>query len=166
MTTDWHAAVTAGGVRPLTPEDYERIHTVIPGATRYNAKTGRLTLAWRLKATTLTQATEAALKTARAALRLAGTTKPELLDVQVRTTADHERDMQHPPAADLVGYKEAGEMLKVSRQRISELEKTRPDFPAPLARLAAGPVFTAASVRAFAERWERKRTGRPRKTTA
>ncbi|WP_316785011.1 hypothetical protein [Streptomyces sasae] len=142
LQTTRHATVTAGGVRPLAPGDYERIHSVIPGATSYNAETRRLTLAWQLKATTLTQATEAALKTERATLRLAGTTKPELLDVQVRTAADHERDIQHPPAADLVGYKEAGEMLKVSRQRISELEKTRPDFPAPLARLAAEPVFT------------------------
>jgi hypothetical protein len=49
----------------------------------------------------------------------------------------------------------------VTKQRLLQLTE-RTDFPAPMVRLAAGPVWLAASVRAFDRHWTRK-PGRPAK---
>lgn len=59
------------------------------------------------------------------------------------------------------GVSEIAATLGVSRQRISEL-RTRDDFPAPIAELAAGPMWTMSSLRRFIDAWDRK-PGRPRK---
>ncbi|MCC9307704.1 hypothetical protein LN042_11450 [Kitasatospora sp. RB6PN24] len=163
----WHAAITAADIQLITTDDYERLHAAIPGAaTRHDADTGRLTISWRLDAATLTQATDNALKTARTALRDVLGATADLVDIRVRTADDHEREARQPAPMELWGYKETAEALKVSRQRVAELEKTRPDFPQPIARTAAGPVFTAESIRQFDAGWVRARTGRPRKTEA
>jgi len=60
------------------------------------------------------------------------------------------------------GVTEIAKLLGVSRQRVSEL-RSRPDFPSPIAELAAGPVWTRRSLNHFIESWPR-RPGRPRKT--
>lgn len=49
----------------------------------------------------------------------------------------------------LVGAHEIGEMLGVSRQRVHQLV-TRPDFPAPVVKLAMGSVWSAEEVRQWA----------------
>lgn len=54
----------------------------------------------------------------------------------------------------LMGVAEVAELLQVSRQRVTQLAKT-PEFPAPSARLASGPVWESADI----ERWARE-TGR------
>lgn len=68
-------------------------------------------------------------------------------------------DLARPPER-YVGVTEVAELLGVSRQRASEL-RTRRGFPAPIAELASGPVWTASSLGRFLETWER-RPGRPR----
>lgn len=60
-----------------------------------------------------------------------------------------------------VGVSEIADLLKVSRQRVAEL-RTRADFPAPVAELAAGPVWSRSSLNRFVESWDRK-PGRPRR---
>jgi hypothetical protein len=65
----------------------------------------------------------------------------------------------------LVGVSEIAELLGVSRARVSEMARTAASFPRPVAQLASGPVWTEASVRAFAEDWPR-RPGRPRRRAA
>lgn len=62
----------------------------------------------------------------------------------------------------LLGVSEVAAKLGVSRQRLSELRR-RPDFPAPVSELAAGPVWSGASLGRFVDRWDRK-PGRPRKS--
>lgn len=57
------------------------------------------------------------------------------------------------------GVNEVAEMLGVSKQRVSEL-RMRSDFPAPVAELAAGPVWRESSLRRFVAEWPR-RPGRP-----
>lgn len=52
----------------------------------------------------------------------------------------------------LVGPHEVGDMLGVNRQRVYQLS-SRPDFPAPAARLRQGTVWVAADI----EKWARKR---------
>lgn len=50
--------------------------------------------------------------------------------------------------SELVGIAEIGELLGVSRQRVTQLAK-RDDFPAPIARLRMGPVWTLKAVRGW-----------------
>jgi len=59
-----------------------------------------------------------------------------------------------------VGVTEFAGLLGVSRQRVAQL-RDREDFPAPIAELAAGPVWTRTSLTRFVEAWPR-RPGRPR----
>lgn len=49
----------------------------------------------------------------------------------------------------LVGVAEVSQMLGVSRQRVTQLAKTK-DFPTPAVSLAAGPVWESASIEAWA----------------
>lgn len=51
----------------------------------------------------------------------------------------------------LMGTKEIGDLLGVSRQRAQQLAQ-KPDFPEPQARLAAGPIWLREDV----ERWARE----------
>lgn len=62
--------------------------------------------------------------------------------------------MTHRPGAGipLVGLTEIAAMLGVSRQRASQLSASK-GFPAPLDRLAMGPVWRRTTV----ERWASKR---------
>ena len=59
-----------------------------------------------------------------------------------------------------LGVSEVAEMLGVSKQRVSELRRTRSDFPEPVAELASGPVWAISSLRRFLDEWPR-RAGRP-----
>jgi hypothetical protein len=61
----------------------------------------------------------------------------------------------------LVGVTEIAWLLKVSKQRVTQLAQ-RDDFPAPQASLKAGPVWQLAQIEEFKDRWSR-RTGRPPK---
>ena len=64
---------------------------------------------------------------------------------------------------ELAGLAEVAALCKVSK-RTAQSYTARPDFPAPLDRLASGPVWRRRDV----ERWATKhlpfRTGRPPKT--
>lgn len=51
--------------------------------------------------------------------------------------------------AELVGVAEIAQLVGVSRQRINELVRSDPDFPAPEAELAAGRIWTREDI----ERW-------------
>lgn len=59
------------------------------------------------------------------------------------------------------GVSEVAALLGVSRERGAQL-RARPDVPAPLAELAARPVWKVSSLQRFLEGWER-RPGRPRR---
>lgn len=75
-----------------------------------------------------------------------------------------ETSLDEPAFPELVGVTEIAELLGTSRQRASELARSS-KFPAPLAELAAGPVWPRAVVARFADEWERK-PGRPKSRTA
>jgi hypothetical protein len=67
-----------------------------------------------------------------------------------------------PGYPDLVSGTEAAKILGVSRQRLHQLASEHSQFPAPLYRLAVGSLWARASVKKFADEWER-RPGRPRR---
>ena len=83
--------------------------------------------------------------------------------IDVMAEAYLERELVREPER-YAGVSEVAELLGVSRQRIAEL-RARPDFPEPVAELAAGPIWRVSSLNRFLEQWPR-RPGRPRKAAA
>jgi len=77
--------------------------------------------------------------------------------------ADQPDDL--PGLPDLLGVAEVAKRLDVSKQRAAELARTHRLFPAPLAELASGPVWTAWQIGSFERSWTRK-PGRPPGWTA
>ena len=73
-----------------------------------------------------------------------------------------DRDLETPNFPEVVGVSEIAELIGVTRQRASAIAK-RADFPAPVATLSAGPVWTRVSLNRFVEEWPRKE-GRPRRS--
>ncbi|MEU4110907.1 hypothetical protein [Streptomyces sp. NPDC027717] len=155
MEQEWRASVTADAVDALDEEQYEELHRHIPGGVRFEEEHRRLLLMWRLMAPDLMTATQTALEMVYRALEAALGAVPVLTDLRVVTgeQADAERD--HPREQELMGYREAADALEVSRQRVAQLDGGHPDFPRPIGRIGAGPVFTADSINAFALRWDR-----------
>ncbi len=84
----------------------------------------------------------------------------EIARVSVLTEEMLGRELDREPETFL-GVSELAMELGVTRQRVSEL-RARRDFPAPVAELAAGPVWRLASLRRFVATWDRK-PGRPRR---
>lgn len=60
----------------------------------------------------------------------------------------------------LAGFAEVTEMLGVSKRSVQRYV-ARPDFPKPIAELAAGPVWDRPAVRHWAEQRLPLRRGRP-----
>jgi hypothetical protein len=85
----------------------------------------------------------------------------EVLAIEVMTTEEADRRLEEPPFPRVVGVSEVAELLGVTRQRLAVLRE-REDFPAPVAKLAGGPIWRAGDLSTFAGGWQRK-PGRPRK---
>ena len=77
------------------------------------------------------------------------------------TFEEQDRELDSPNFPELVGVREVADILGVTRQRASALAKT-PRFPAAIATLASGPVWTRPSLNRFVDEWPR-RDGRPPK---
>lgn len=160
--TSWHASITFTDVpaAELTDDQADALAGV-GGYAIAAIRNGTLRLELTVDAGTLGAAADTALRQARAAYATAYRTQGKPTGLRVVTEEQHLAEIAHPPTADLVGYKEAGPLLGVTYQRVQQLAK-REDFPAPIATLAMGPVYTRASIEAFDKVWER-RTGRPPK---
>jgi hypothetical protein len=89
----------------------------------------------------------------------AGLAAAPIVRVEALTETELERELAQPAFPELVGVGEIAELLGVTRQRASEVQ-TRAGFPAPVARLKSGPVWTRASITRFVDGWIR-RPGRP-----
>lgn len=96
----------------------------------------------------------------RRAMESAGAHVVAFSSVSVLTAAEQERALATPVLPALLGLAEVAEELRVTKQRVAQL-RGRPDFPDPVAELAAGPVWTETSLARFIESWDR-RPGRPR----
>jgi hypothetical protein len=86
-----------------------------------------------------------------------------VVGVDIQTLDDLTRSVRQSNFPELLGVAELAAVLKVSRQRASELARLS-DFPKPIVHLKAGPVWKKATVMRHAQYWSR-RPGRPRGTT-
>lgn len=82
-----------------------------------------------------------------------------LVAAELKPWQELEADLDRSNTPDLVGVAELAEILRVSRQRVSELAATS-QFPRPLAALKAGPVWERSSIGHFVDTW-RRTPGRP-----
>ncbi|MER7974587.1 hypothetical protein ABTX35_37230 [Streptomyces sp. NPDC096080] len=155
MEQEWRASATADAVRALRDEQFEEMHRHFAGVIRYEADSRRLYILWRLRASGLVEAADKALHTVVEGLEAALGHKPQLIDLRVVTAEQAAAERDYPKEQQLMGYREAAQELGVSRQRVAQLDGSHPDFPRPIGRTAAGPVFTAESIRSFAARWDR-----------
>lgn len=109
--------------------------------------------------TTLTVSAEDWLAAADKAIKLVGErVTGKIIAVDIMTTAEADRRSKEQP--QIVGVAEVAEILGVTKQRASVICQ-RDDFPAPITKLASGPVWRAGAVSTFKAGW-RRQPGRPR----
>lgn len=108
------------------------------------------------------RAAESGFRVFRSALEKAGIKAHDyrVSGVEIQSLEGLDRSLKESHVADLVGVAELAKILKVSRQRASELARS-PDFPKPIANLAAGPVWKKSAIGRHIRSWLR-RPGRPR----
>lgn len=162
---DWTVMIEAAGDLAAEQIDPERVDALIDVLADYHAAATaaprRYGAQFDLDAPTAEKATEAALSTFRAAAHKAELPNWPIIRVEVMTVDEQETALAEPTFPDVLGVTEAAQMLGVSRQRLDQLTSHR-DFPAPMVRLAAGPVWLRSSIEGFERRWDR-RPGRPPK---
>lgn len=105
-----------------------------------------------------TEALQQAVAIFRQAASAADLPEWPLIEAEVLTTTELDRQNALPSLPELVGVTEVAELLEVSRQRASALARSG-TFPSPVVVLRSGPVWTRASVDRFVESW-RRRPGR------
>ena len=125
---------------------------------------GRYGATFAVAADSPVQAVVTSCETFMSAAKKAGLPDWPIVRVEVMTEEEFETALEQPSVPDLVGITEISEILGVSRQRASELARSK-RFPSPLAELASGPVWAAPTISRFVDDWER-RPGRPRKAPA
>lgn len=89
-----------------------------------------------------------------------GETSERVIDLRVCTPDQFETEALRPDFPPLASAADAAEILGVSRQRVHQLAASNTRFPAPVARVGTGPLWTVPAIEHFARIWER-RPGRP-----
>lgn len=84
-----------------------------------------------------------------------------VVEAEVEAVPDLERRIAESNVPDLVGVAEVAHILNVSKQRASELARSR-EFPRPIEVLASGPIWRKTAILRHVGLWPRK-AGRPRK---
>ena len=162
MMADWSARVecAAGPGTQLDAAAGEQLTIRLDAPVAVDSERQRVAATLRLEASTLRQATDAALRTFTAAAAAAGlTVRP--VAVRVLPWDDYVAELDRPPVPPLVGYAEIAQLADVSRQRAAQLADLD-GFPPQVATVSGAPAFVRASVEAFLNHRTR-RTGRPRR---
>lgn len=95
------------------------------------------------------------------ALNSVGLSGGELTSVSAATEAELDAFIESSEFPKMVGVKELADSLKVTKQRVSELARSR-SFPMPVATLASGPIWLEPAIEEYMKTWSRK-PGRPKK---
>jgi len=154
LTMEYTVELSIQAQRPLTLEALEGV-AAIGGAAGGKVGGDRLTTTLTVDAKDLSAAVAAAAK------RVMKIVPGDLLAAAAATCEEFDRQAEERTAREeLVGIGEIAAMLKISKQRVTTLSK-RSDFPSPVQRLAAGPIYRKSDLSTFADGWQRK-AGRPR----
>jgi len=154
--TEWSVRIELAG--EFTEENAERITAALANsAPATGFSRGELDVQFCVEAGSAHDAVKKGVNLLMAALK-----RPSrIVGVEVLSMEDLDRTIAESNAPDLVGVSELARLLKVSKQRISKISSAA-EFPKPIAKLAAGPIWRKIAIARFTEGWER-RPGRPRK---
>lgn len=159
----WRAEIRYARPATITDDQYATLAIHLTGYGIAVADEQHLTLHLTVAGPTLRQATDVALRDARAAYTAAFGTAGEQLHARVITEAAHLAELRNPARLDVVGVGEVAEILGVSRQRVAELGRDHPLFPTEVASPGGRRIYTRSSITAFNEQWDRS-PGRPSST--
>lgn len=143
MSTTWVVILTFPG--KLTPQELDKLEDQ-HDATAANTPAGH----------TLTFYADAPNPLAALSSDPVAALLPKADAVEILTETAYAKRANAPTLPELVGANEAAAIVEVTRQRIHQLATTHPDFPAPVYRLAMGPVWVESAVRAFAKGYDRR----------
>lgn len=143
--------------RPLTIEELEDVAEI--GGAASGKPGGR-----RLETTMTVKAESFSHAAARAAETIAGIVAGRVAALNVMTIAEHDQRFEarvDAKAIELAGLSEVAMILDISKGQASNLVKGN-NFPKPMQKLKAGPVWSCSDVVSFKLSWPRK-AGRPPK---
>ncbi|GLF98232.1 hypothetical protein [Streptomyces yaizuensis] len=157
--TDWNVYVEYDAP-DTSPEVYgdlfEALSAHAPGVGP--APNGNLSLRLTLEADQAHQAVAEALTIAAAAVHDLGL-HGAVVGIEVLTEAEFDRRQTEPAVPDLAGTAEAAAIIGVSKTLVKRL--ITKGALNPVQHLAAGPVFVAAAVQAYADKKHNRTTNRP-----
>jgi hypothetical protein len=164
---EWQISVSVRADRPATDDEFDAItERLEPYAAAVGAVPGieaSVSVILAVDARTLRSAVDNALRLVVGTVTAAGVPGAAVVELSAITFDEAERRIAEPVVPELVGITEIGEILGVTKQRANQLA-TAAGFPAPAQTLASGRLWTRTAVVAWARTWERRRTGRPRKS--
>lgn len=85
--------------------------------------------------------------------------------MRVSTPNVYEAEAVRPDTPELMAAADVAALLRISRQRVHQLRREHPDFPAPYQELGSGPVWVRPAIENFERIWQRK-PGRPSRSVA
>ncbi len=159
--TEWSIEFEIRGIEP--PND-DAVDDLVERLHDYAAVVAVFPDGYSVRMSTIADAPEAALASARsavaAATRSVGVPIEPVVRAEVSAEDNLDAELRQPIMPTLVGVAEIAQRLGVSRQRVSELAGTD-QFPEPIARLAAGPIWAEPTLLRFVEQWERRPGRKP-----
>ncbi|MGH3843044.1 MAG: hypothetical protein ACRDS0_16595 [Pseudonocardiaceae bacterium] len=155
--TSWIAQVTVATPAPLMEHELITLDGIAEqrDATVANRADGPgFTLTIGLDERDTTAAARTAARFVHAVLGKAAT--GQVIDFRVCTPEQFETEALRPDFPPLASAADAAEILGVSRQRVHQLAASNTRFPAPVARVGTGPLWTVPAIEHFARIWERR----------
>lgn len=166
--TRWSVATTRSAEGQILDPNDETLHDQVSDLMELLSDYGaavsyssyRYTVRLAVEASSAGTAVSEALGTVQRYAEEAGLPSWPFVKVEATEWSAFERELETPTFPNVLGVSELSQLLGVSRQRASELARSR-HFPKPFAALAAGPVWLEPSISRFVREWER-RPGRPK----
>lgn len=160
---EWSVRFEISDPRPALTE--EHADAVMDALARYAPAVSyaprAMSVRFCVRASGPQRATDAGHRLLQSALNKAGISGARIIEVEVQEIAGLDRSVKESNVPDLLGVTELAQVLKVTKQRASELAAS-PGFPKPIATLASGPVWKKSTVARHIGHWAR-RPGRPKK---
>jgi hypothetical protein len=157
---NWHVEVAFESPSELPKASLDRVEDLVDMLSELHAAVTlaprRITIAAAIQAETIESAFLEGLRQSSLAISRAGLPDLTVVSARVCSEGEMEAELNSPNLPPLVGVAEIANQLGISRQRVSELSSQHRDFPGPVAKLAAGPVWLERAVRRFVENWARK----------
>jgi hypothetical protein len=164
MPVQWSVRVElAGAARDLDPDVVSDVLEALEDSAAVASLSARsLGIRLCVDASEVLAAASKAAELVDAATRARGLSRSEwpIVGIAVATMDDLADELAQPNAVPLAGVAELAAVLGVSKQRASELARSR-TFPKPLVTLASGPVWAVAAVESFSRTWSRRPGPKP-----